>query len=43
MKIPYLTDKMTRKICKKLNVKNTGAVAITFLGFILYELPFEAI
>ena len=43
MKIPYFTDKMTRKICKKLNVKNTGEVRVTIFGIIIYELPLNAI
>lgn len=40
MKIPYITDRVTRKMAKKLGVANTGGIAVTILGIIIYELPF---
>lgn len=40
MRIPYLTNHLTRKMAKKLGTANTGGIAVTVLGFILYELAF---
>jgi len=42
MKIPYITDKMTRKMARKLGTPNTGGIAVTILGIIIYELAFTA-
>ena len=38
MKIPYLTDLITRKFARRLGNINRG-VKITKFGFILFELP----
>jgi len=41
MKIPYLTDRITRTISKKLHNNNRG-IAVTKFGIILFELPLTA-
>jgi len=40
MKVPYLTNKLTRRKAKELGVANTGGIAVKLFGIILYELPF---
>lgn len=39
MKIPYYTDRKTRRIAKQMGVANRGGIAVKFFGIILYELP----
>jgi hypothetical protein len=40
MRIPYITDKLTRRKAKELGVGNTGGIAVKVFGIIIYELPF---
>lgn len=42
MKIPYLTDHLTRQKAKALHAPATGGIAVKFMGIIIYELPFTA-
>jgi hypothetical protein len=40
MKIPYLTNYLTRQKAKELRAPATGGIAVKVFGIIIYELPF---